>query len=429
MMACHGDFDRYNRIGLTKIPQVLGWNLYQGWYSGSPTDFGKFLDRHHRELPKTPMLVTEYGADADPRIRSAFPVRFDKSLEYAVKFNQIYLNDILKRPFVSGAMAWNLADFNSETREETMPHINNKGLLTISREPKDTYYLYQAYLLNKPFLQIASTQYKNRSGIADSATQVSTQLLQVATNLPSAELFLNGKSLGVKNSIDHICEWQVPFSNGNNQLRVVGQNQLSDELDVDFKLIPADFSKVKTAFTNINILLGAKRYYIDEQQKQVWIPDQPYRQGSWGFIGGEPYKGTNNRISYGSDKNILGSENDPIYQTQQVDIKQYKLDVPDGDYELNLFFAELVGGAAKEALAYNLDNNHKKEQEEERIFNLKVNCFLFLENFNIAADYGYATGVNKKIKLTVLGGKGITLDFVPVKGNPVLNALQLRKID
>ncbi|RYE37081.1 MAG: glycoside hydrolase family 2, partial [Sphingobacteriaceae bacterium] len=36
MMACHGDFDRYNRIGLTKIPQVLGWNLYQGWYSGSP---------------------------------------------------------------------------------------------------------------------------------------------------------------------------------------------------------------------------------------------------------------------------------------------------------------------------------------------------------------------------------------------------------
>ncbi|MGY0036351.1 glycoside hydrolase family 2 TIM barrel-domain containing protein [Pedobacter sp. NJ-S-72] len=153
MIANHGSFDSYHKIGLTRIPMIVGWNLYSGWYSGNIDDFGKFLDRHHKELADKPMLVTEYGADADPRIRSFSPVRFDKSMEYAIKFNQVYLNEIIKKPFVSGAMAWNLADFNSETREETMPHINNKGLLTLGREPKDLYFLYQAYLLKRPFLK------------------------------------------------------------------------------------------------------------------------------------------------------------------------------------------------------------------------------------------------------------------------------------
>jgi beta-galactosidase len=431
MIACHGDFDRYNSTGLTRIPMIVGWNLYQGWYSGTPAEFGKFLDKHHQELGDKPLLVTEYGADADPRIRSFTPVRFDKSAEYAVKFHQIYLNEMLKRPFVSGGMAWNLADFSSETREETMPHINNKGLLTLGRKPKDTYYLYQAYLLDKPFLKIASAAWKERSGTADSGTLVSTQLLQVATNLKATELFLNGRSLGIKNTIDHICEWEVPFSAGQNKLRVTGTDKviLSDEMDVSFKLLPFRFDGQQDTFDGLHVLLGAKRYFIDEQDKQLWIPDQPYRKGSWGAVGGEIFKGTNNRMLYGSDKNIRGTDNDPVYQTQLVNLKQYKMDVPDGDYELTLFFSELVGGADKETLAYNLDNTQVKEKDEQRVFDVKVNGALFLAQFNISAEYGYATAVQKKLKITVLDGKGITLDFISIKGKPVLNALQLIKTD
>ena len=186
LLVNHGAWDIYNKVGLTKIPMIVGWNLYSGWYSGVPADFAKFLDRHHKELPNTPFMVTEYGADADPRIRSTDPVRFDKSVEYAINFHQVYLNAILNRPFVAGAMAWNLADFNSETREETMPHINNKGLLTIGRKPKDTYFLYQGYLLKTPYLKIASSQWKQRTAVADSGKLVSTQNIQVATNLKSA---------------------------------------------------------------------------------------------------------------------------------------------------------------------------------------------------------------------------------------------------
>jgi len=427
LLVNHGAWDLYNKVGLTKIPMIVGWNLYSGWYSGVPTDFARFLDRHHAALPNTPFMVTEYGADADPRIRSFLPLRFDKSVEYAVQFHQVYLNAMLSRPFVAGGMAWNLADFNSETREETMPHINNKGLLTIGRQPKDTYFLYQAYLSNKPYLKITAAQWNDRTGIADSGSVVSTQPFQVATNLKSAELFLNGKSIGIKDAADHIIEWKVPFVNGKNQLKVVSGAQ-SDQADINFQLQPFKFTDPKIPFINMNVLLGAKRFYIDEIEHQLWMPDQPYRAGSWGWIGGAPYKGTNNRITYGSDKNIIGTNNDPVYQTQQVGIVQFRFDVPDGVYELSLHFAELVGGVSKEALAYNLDNNHKKEREEGRVFNVAINGTPFINKINLAKDYGYTTAMKKGTRLTVQHGKGIIVDFTAVEGKPVFNAIQLRRI-
>ncbi|PTS92432.1 glycoside hydrolase family 2 [Pedobacter sp. HMWF019] len=431
MMAFHGDFDRYTKVGLTKIPMIVGWNLYQGWYGGELKGFGQFLDKHRKELPDKPVMVTEFGADADPRIRSFVPVRFDKSVEYALKFSQVYLNDILSRSFVSGAMVWNLADFNSETREETMPHINNKGLLTLGREPKDTYYLYQAYLLKQPFLKIASGNWTERTGMADSTNgMVSTQQIQVATNFSSAELFLNGKSLGIQFSKDHLCTWPVPFQAGWNQVRAVNPEQpgIEDVEEIRLNLLPYLITG-SSDFAALHVLLGAERYFIDEQEHTLWIPDQAYRKGSWGYIGGAPFKGTNNRISYGSDKNILGTDRDPIYQTQQVGLSAYKMDVPDGTYELTLFFSELMGGPDKEALAYNLDNNHQKEIQEQRIFNVNVNGKSFLNNLNLGEDYGYATAVQKSLKINVVNGTGILLDFVPQKGKPVLNALSLRRIN
>ncbi|RNL55841.1 glycoside hydrolase family 2 TIM barrel-domain containing protein [Pedobacter jejuensis] len=426
LLVNHGAWDIYNKVGLTKIPMIVGWNLYSGWYSGAPEDFAKFLDKHHKELPNTPFMVTEYGADADPRIRTNHPVRFDKSVEYAMKFHQVYLNAMLSRPFVAGGMAWNLADFNSETREETMPHINNKGLLTIARQPKDTYFLYQGYLLQKPYLKIASSQWKERTALADSGKLISTQNIQVATNLKLAELYLNGKSLGVKEAVDHIIEWKVPFADGINQIRVVSGDE-SDQADIHFQLQPFQF-RGQVPFKDMNILLGAKRYYIDNQTHEIWMPDQIYKKGSWGYVGGEPFKGTNNRISYGSDKNILGTENDPVYQTQQVGIKQFKFDVPDGEYDISLHFAELVGGETKEALAYNLDNNHKTEAVENRVFSVSINETPFMENINLAKDFGYTRAVQKKTRITVTSGKGITIDFNAIEGKPILNAIQLKKV-
>ncbi|SKA13636.1 glycoside hydrolase family 2 TIM barrel-domain containing protein [Sediminibacterium ginsengisoli] len=431
MIANHGDFNKYNVTGLTRIPMLVGWNLYSGWYGGTLKDFGSFLDRHRKELTDKPLLVTEYGADADPRIRSMKPVRFDKSVEYTTAFHQHYLTEMMKRPFVAAAVVWNLADFNSETREETMPHINNKGLLTWNRKAKDPYYYYQASLLKTPFIRIMSDSWLTRSGIADSATATCIQPVQVASNLDSVRLTVNGQPFLLQKNDSIIVSWNVPFINGDNHITATGYRngrQYEDRLTVHFRLQPYLLKDKRIPFREINILLGANRYYIDEKRKQAWLPDQLYRPGSWGSVGGKPFRiEGNTRLPYGTDKNITGTDDDPVYQTQLTGIKEYKLDVADGNYELTLHFAELQGSVAGN-LAYNLSETTGKQERMARVFDVYVNGKLFLEHFDLAGQYGIAKAVAKKWKGQVRGSKGLTISFRAVTGEPVLNALQLRKL-
>ncbi|HEX7845406.1 MAG TPA: malectin domain-containing carbohydrate-binding protein, partial [Chitinophagaceae bacterium] len=427
MMAHHGDYNRYKDVGLVDIPMIVGWNLYSGWYGARLSDFPVFLDSFHAKNPGKPMLVAEYGADADPRIRSAEPVRFDKSVEYTTKFHQYYFTEMMKRPFVAAAMIWNLADFNSETRTESMPHINNKGLLEWDRTPKDPYYYYEGVLSKKPFIKLLGMQ--AAAGIADKNAATSSRLIQVATNTEQPELFVNGKSLGKKQQQDGLCEWNAPFINGANIVEVKGTKEgkiASDKATIQFYLLPDRFDK-STSFRPMNILLGANRYFTDDEQ-QLWIPDKAYEAGSWGYSGGKQFKlANNNRLPYGTDKNIAATNNDPVYQTQRMGIEKYKLDVPPGEYELTLHFAELMAAATKE-IPYNLSDPDRIAPNGKRIFNVYVNDKLLLDNFDITAQYGAATAVSKTTRVAALNGSGIEISFKAIEGEPVLNALQIKKV-
>jgi beta-galactosidase len=410
---------------------IVGWNLYNGWYNSVMEGFSMFMDKHHKELPDKPVMITEYGADADPRIRSFNAERFDKSVEYTTVFHQYYLTEILKRPFVAGGAVWNLADFNSETREETMPHMNNKGLLTYDRIPKDPFYYYKAKLVDTPFIKIASSYWTLRGGVATAATPNScTQPLQVATNVDTVELFVNGQSLGKNVAENNICQWMAPFINGENNIRAVavkGQHTYTDCMTILFRLQPDDLKKTKVPFQQLNIMLGAKRFYLDEGRKEIWLPDQAYRPGSWGSIGGAAFRVNNGRQTYGTDKSIAGTDDDPVYQTQQVGIEQYRLDVGQGQYELTLHFAELEGTGAM-PLPYNLSPAAGQETTKNRIFDVYVNGNLVLENFDLARQYGTARAIAKKIPVYVQDGEGIEVVFKAKEGKPVLNALQLKKL-
>lgn len=431
MIANHGDINGYTKAGLTKIPMLVGWNLYQGWYGGKSEDFGTNLDKIHQLMPDKPILVTEYGADADPRIHAFAPIRFDKSLEYAMLYHQIYIKDILKRPFVAGAAAWNLSDFNSETREETMPHINNKGLLTLDRKTKNTYYLYKANFQTKPFLKIGDGSWKLRGGFALANAPTATQLLQVISNTDSVELWANGKSLGKKNVVERLTNWEVPFKNGKNDIKAVsfvGGVKMEDHSIINFNLQPATL----TNFKAINVLLGSQRQFIDEQKQEIWFPSKAYESGSWGHKGGEPFKVKNSgRQSYGTDKNIRGTFNDPVYQTQLVGLDSYQLDVPKGKYEVTLHFAELMGNGIQSVLPYNLDSliAVSKEVPEQRVFDVYLNDKLIIKKMNIAASYGIANSVQKRFECVVTDEKGIRILFKNSQGKAVLNALQVKKIN
>jgi beta-galactosidase len=293
MIPCHGAFDLYKSVGLLNIPKIVGWNLYSGWYSAGLNNFGVFLDKHHAELPNKPLIITEYGSDADVRLHSFSPIRFDKTMEYTNEFHKFYYKAIMDRPFVSGGCIWNLAEFNSEGRDETMPHINNKGILTQDRRPKDVYLFYQSKLLNKPFIKISSRGWTLRSGIAESDDKLQCfQPVEVYTNQKKIKLLLNGNALNEVEAIDGVAHFQVPFINGINSLEAISSvdgMSYKDNAEVNFLMISPNLKSTTLPFKEINISLGDTRFFIDEKLQQVWLPEKPYEKGSWGYIGGNVF--------------------------------------------------------------------------------------------------------------------------------------------
>lgn len=425
MIAHHGNYNLYKEVGLIDIPSVIGWNLYQGWYGAKIEDLPVYLDRFHQEYPNKPMMITEYGADADPRIRSNDPVRFDKSVEYATYYHRYYFKEIMQRPFIAGAQVWNLADFNSETRNETMPHINNKGLLEWNRTPKDPYYFYKAMLTGRPFIKILGPE--KITATADSGLSTFKGIIKIASNAKRVHFIINDEQQ-IAETHDGIAAVYATLQNGINNIEVITKGEgtdVSDRKKMDCIIHPYILSE-RTEFHDLNILMGAKRFFLDSKGK-LWMPDQPYRKGSWGSVGGKAFKLPKSSLPYGTDKNIKGTDDDPVYQTQLTGINSYKIDVPDGAYGISLHFAELLGGKVQ-GLVYSLNDGDRTEVESKREFNVIINDKTLLENFNISKEAGRATALVKTISVLVNDGNGIKIIFKPVEGEAVLNALQVKKI-
>lgn len=146
MIAYHDNMKLNRACGLMDVPQIIGLNIYQGWYAGTFDGFEKVLENAHAALPDKILLVSEYGADCDIRLRSAQPERFDYTLDYALLYHRHYLDVIRRTDYLAGAAAWNFNDFASETRGGATPHLNLKGLVTTHRIPKPTYWFYQSEL-------------------------------------------------------------------------------------------------------------------------------------------------------------------------------------------------------------------------------------------------------------------------------------------
>jgi beta-galactosidase len=433
MLVGHGDFDLYRQAGLLAIPQVVGWNLYPGWYSADLQGFPDFLDRHHKELPDKPLLVTEYGADSDERLHSFRPQRFDKTMEYANRYHEFYLQAILARPFVAGSTVWNLAEFNSETRQEAVPHINNKSLLTGDRRPKDAYFLYQATLLHTPFLRIGSRGWTLRAGTAAGPDSLwCRQPVEVYTNQPTVQLLLNGRDLGTRPATAGVAHFVVPFGAGPNQLRARAAGlALEDQAEIDFQLIPPNLSSARLPFTELNVSLGDARTFTDAQLHQVWLPEQAYTPGGWGYVGGRVYKMPSDRLPYGSDRNVLGTEYDAIYETQRLGLSQFRLDVPDGEYEVTLHFAELEAAPATEQLAYNLAGDKTAGGAAAptlgRAFEVLLNGQSVLPVLSGATGLRPLQALSYKLPVAARG-QGIVVEFRAQTGETLLNGIQVKRL-
>ncbi|GJM63144.1 beta-galactosidase [Persicobacter diffluens] len=410
-MAFHGS-QLYNEIGIAEVPDIVGWNLYQGWYGEHMEDFEQFIEKENQKYPDRPMIISEFGAGGDRRLHSTQAEAFDFSIEYQQELLAYYLPIIQEKDYLMGGAIWNQFDFSSALRQESMPHINNKGLCYADRSPKDVYYLAQALMSKEPVLHLAVHDWSNRV----IWPQDSVQEIKVFSNLPEVDLYLNQEFVGSQKVQGGVAKWQLPLAEGPQQLEVrAEQKSISKKAELNIRYVKCDSGKLP--WNGIGINAGSTAYYHSSEDDFAWLADYPEQEGM-GHQGGEPYKRGRRK---GTTAAIKGTIHDPLYQTKRIGEFSYYFDLPAGQYELRLLFADLQFHGPP--LAYDL---HAQKDSSGKVGNMNVllNGEPLLQDFSPSAQVGGNFALEKIFNVQI-GEPGLLLEFKPNKGSAFVNALQL----
>jgi len=407
-----------------KISMINGVNIYQGWYTGNFETMVDVFDKFRSLTTDRPVFLSEFGAGSDNRIHTYKPQIFDFSPEYQVDFNKHYINEVEKRDYYIGYSIWNFIDFHVDGRIDVQPNLNNKGMVSSDRQPKDVYYYFQARWSKQPMVHIASNFWADRTEVCDST--VLLRPIAVFSNQSEVELFHNGKSLGKKMVINGEVGFEIPFVNGINKLIAVA-GEVSNDVLIKMNLISSDLSKNNQLNDGLCINLGQDHsYFFDKKLNQMWLPDQPYKKGSWGYIDGVkfdswPEEKYHDGIRNGVAANIKLTDSEPVFQTFRLGMTEYRLDVPAGKYQLELFFTEPFS-------KNELKNSTRTGAAEdgERIFNVLINQQTVIENMNLAAEIGHQTASIRSFDIDT--ESGIIIQLVPVRGKPVLSGIRINKL-
>jgi beta-galactosidase len=216
--------DKYPQMN--KIPDLLGWNIYPGWYSGWGTkdDFGAVLDQHRHDSRHGGFCVSEFGAGANTTQHEENPKqpRTDGPWhpeEWQAELHEAAWAAMQQRPFVWGVFVWNMFDFAVSTRHEgSLPGLNDKGLVTYDRQTKkDAFYFYQANWSAEPMVYITSRRFTERT---NAVTEV-----KIYSNAGKVELLLNGISQGQRaDGTNGVFIWnEVRLQPGENRVEARAQ--------------------------------------------------------------------------------------------------------------------------------------------------------------------------------------------------------------
>jgi beta-galactosidase len=234
------------------IPDVYSPSIWAGWYRGIYSEYKPMSEYHINSLRH--FLHVEWGGDShagrfseDPeeitrRVKTGGgvderkgdaslyggPTRVSKdgdwSESYICNLFEWHLKEQETMPNLTGTAFWIFKDFSTPIRPENpVPYMNQKGVVERDLTPKEAFYVFQSYWTDKPMARIFGHNWSVRWGNAGEAKEV-----KVYSNCDEAELFVNGKSQGVKkrNSQDFPAaglRWNVLYNEGENELRGVAR--------------------------------------------------------------------------------------------------------------------------------------------------------------------------------------------------------------
>jgi beta-galactosidase len=160
----------------------------------------------------------------------------DWSETYICNLFDWHLKEQETMPELTGAAQWIFKDFATTLRPgNPVPHVNQKGLVERDFTLKEGYFVFQSYWSDKLMVHIYGHSWPVRWGAKDEA-----KLVKVYSNCSSVELFVNGESAGAKkrNSQDFPAaglRWLVRFKEGENVIRAVGSNEITDEIKLIYQ--------------------------------------------------------------------------------------------------------------------------------------------------------------------------------------------------
>lgn len=235
------------------IPDAYSPSMWAGWYGGRYKQYQQNLEREkdrvkhfihiewgaeshagrHAEDPEMIAPGVLNGGSNDPHF--TFARDGDYSESYACTVFDWHLKTQETLPWFVGSAQWIFKDFSTPKRPDNpVPRVNQKGLVERDMTKKEGYFVFQSYWAKKPMAHIYGHSWPIRWG-----NEGEEKMVKVFSNCPSAELFLNGKSLGVKqrDSQDFPAaglRWMTPFVAGKNHLRVVATRNavtVGDEIE------------------------------------------------------------------------------------------------------------------------------------------------------------------------------------------------------
>ncbi|HYD51863.1 MAG TPA: malectin domain-containing carbohydrate-binding protein, partial [Gemmatimonadaceae bacterium] len=320
-------------------------------------------------------------------------------------FHEGYLRQANARPYLAGTAIWNQFDFSQPHIGESMPQMNQKGMLTFDRRPKDVFFMYKANWNPAPMVYVASRDWAHR-GLVAAPGQPLVSPVDVYSNGASVELFLDGRSLGAKTPDDmKKASWPVPFAEGENVLEaraVAGGRTISDRMTVRVERWPADLRADTSARgREIAVNVGSNAQFLDDDGL-IWLEDRAYAPGGFGHLGGE-------RVLMARDVVITGTRKTGMYVTYRAGLEGYRFDVPAGDYELELHFAEPAATGA-------------------RVFDVRVNGAVVMSGVDPTARTGLGRAFVATHPVRVQGEQGIQVGFEAKAGQAILNAIRVRRV-
>lgn len=170
----------------------------------------------HVQNPEKLILGTEnsptFATRGHYRTDRVAQIFADDGSQYPFDFSQPLHETMAaaEAPYVAGCFVWSGFDHRGEPNPFEYPSISSHwGVLDLCGFDKNTAQLLRAYYLQEPFLRLAAFGDAPREGLRH---------YMAYTNAQAGELFLNGRSLGIRQTVNRTLTWEAPAEAGTLQV-------------------------------------------------------------------------------------------------------------------------------------------------------------------------------------------------------------------